>query len=202
MYTADIHCTSCAIRFISVVQVTLAIQFELAGDRFYHQRGQDVYDNGHRHLGYHGQGEEVRRWVGPMAALTTQVDAADVGDDYNDVHDDDDDEYIMCTYNLVVHPPALAICVHLLSPAGFPAGPMSRLQYKDRHRPNACGSPGKNRIHGMCITAEFVSALLCVCLTLVPEVVYHSGVRLRSDLCVCRSICGRGGVSQRSSSPL
>jgi hypothetical protein len=43
---------------------------------------------------------------------------------------------------------------------------------------------------------------LCVCLTLVPEVVYHSGVFLRSDLCVCCSICGRGGVSQRSTSPL
>jgi hypothetical protein len=43
---------------------------------------------------------------------------------------------------------------------------------------------------------------LFVCLTLVSEVVYHSGVLLRSDLCGCRSICGQGGVSQRSSSPL
>ena len=56
---------------------------------------------------------------------------------------------------------------------------------------------------GLCITAEFLSAhVFFVCLTIVPEVVYHSGVLLRSDLCVCRSICGQGGVSQRSSSPL
>jgi hypothetical protein len=86
--------------------------------------------------------------------------AVDVGDDYNDDYDDDDDEYRTCLYNLVVHPPALAICVHLLSPAGFPAGPMNRLQYNDCHRSNACSSPGKNRIHSMCITAEFLSAII------------------------------------------
>ena len=69
---------------------------------------------------------------------TTQVDAVEVGDDYNDDYDDDDDGYPTCPYNLVVHPPALAICVHLLSPAGFPAGPMTRLQYKRRPSPVEC----------------------------------------------------------------
>ena len=95
-----------------------------------------------------------------MAEWTTQVDAADVGDDYNDDYDDDDDEYLMCTCNLVVHPPALAICVHLSSPAGLPAGPMNRLQLLS---PVGCPYQSrKMRIHGMCITAEFLSALIVV----------------------------------------
>jgi hypothetical protein len=42
--------------------------------------------------------------------------------DYNDDDDDDDDGYPTFPYNLVVHPPALAICVHRVAPAGFPAG--------------------------------------------------------------------------------
>jgi hypothetical protein len=146
--------------FISVVQVTLAIQFELAGDLRYHPGGQEVYDNGHRHLGYHGQGDEVRRWVGPVAVWTTQVDAVYVGDDDNDDYDDDDDEYLMCPYNLVVHPPAHAICVHIVSAAGFPGGPVNRLQLLS---PVGClYHSRKMRIHDMCITAEFLSALLFV----------------------------------------
>ena len=42
--------------------------------------------------------------------------------EYNDDDDDDDDGYPMFPYNLVVHSPALAICVHRVAPAGFPAG--------------------------------------------------------------------------------
>jgi hypothetical protein len=133
----------------------------------------------------------------------------------------------------MVHSPALAIYEHLL----FPAGSVNRLQLMS---PVGClYHSRKKRFHCMCITAEFVSALifvvashwcprwciaaeffsaltfvyayhsgvrlrsdLCGCLTLVPEVVYRSGVLLRSDLCVCHFICGRGGVSQRSTSPL
>jgi hypothetical protein len=87
-----------------------------------------------------------------------------VGDDYNDEYDDDDDEYRTCLYNLVVHPPALAICVHLLPPAGFPAGLMNILQYNDCHRLNACSSPGQKSN---------------------PQHVYHSGVPFRSHLLVC-----------------
>ena len=95
-----------------------------------------------------------------MAVCTAQVDAVDVGDDYNDDYDDDGDEYLMCTYNLVVHPPALAICVHLSSPAGLPAGPVNRLELLS---PVGClYHSRKMRIHGMCITAEFLSALICV----------------------------------------
>jgi hypothetical protein len=57
----------CAIRFIRVVQLTFATQFELAGDRISHRRGQEIHDHGHRHLGHHGQGEEVSG--GPAASL-------------------------------------------------------------------------------------------------------------------------------------
>ena len=63
-----------------------------------------------------------------MAVWITQVVRLMFGDDYNDDYDDDDDAYLTSTYNLVVHPPALAICVHLSSLAGLPAGPMNRLQ--------------------------------------------------------------------------
>jgi hypothetical protein len=104
-------------------------------------------------------------------------------DDYNDDYDDDDDGYPTCPYNLVVHPPALAICVHRVAPAGFPAGPVNRLQLVSARRP-IIFSQKANPLH------------------VYPEVVYLSGGLLRSDLCDCRSICCRGGVSQRSSSPL
>ena len=90
-----------------------------------------------------------------MAVWTTQVDAVDVGDDYID--DYDDDEYLMCPYNLVVHPPALAICVHLLSPAGFPAGPVNRLQLLS---PVGCLYHSCNmRIHGICVSQRSSSPL-------------------------------------------
>ena len=57
----------------------IAIQSELAGDRCDHQRGQDVHDDGRRHLGYHGQGEEVsqgeevRRWVGDGTTMFSMI---------------------------------------------------------------------------------------------------------------------------------
>jgi hypothetical protein len=152
----------------------IAIESELAGDRCDHQRGQDVHDDGHRHLGYHGQGEEVsqgeevRRWVGkPGKGAASPAAAAKGGGtgaefhDYNDDYDDDDDDaYLMSTYNLVVHPPALAIGVHLSSLAGLPAGPMNRLQPLS---PVGCLYHSCNmRIHGMCITAEFLFALTFV----------------------------------------
>jgi hypothetical protein len=43
---------------------------------------------------------------------TTQVDAVEVGNVYNDDYDDDGDVYLMFPYNLVVHPPALLLGVH------------------------------------------------------------------------------------------
>jgi hypothetical protein len=80
-------------------------------------------------------------------------------DDYNDVYDDDDDDgYRTCPYNLVVHPPALAICVHRVAPAGFPARLVNRLQTVSARRPILC-SQKANSLH-----------------------MYHSGVSLSSDI--------------------
>ena len=49
--------------------VTLAIKFELAGDRCHHPAGQDLHDHGRRHIGCHGQGAAVRRWVGRVRMM-------------------------------------------------------------------------------------------------------------------------------------
>jgi hypothetical protein len=105
-----------------------------------------------------------------------------MNDDYDDDDDDDDDdEYRTCLYNLVVHPPALAICVHLLSPAGFPAGPMNRLHYNGRHRSNACSSPGQIESTA-CVSQRSYSPLSSFRLPYIsaqggnanPQHVYHS----------------------------
>ena len=131
---------------------------------------------------------------------TTQVDAVEVGDDYTGDYDDDDAGYPTCPYNLVVRPPALAICVHGVAPAGFPAGPVNRLRLVAARRPiifSQKANPRHVYHNGVPLSSD-----LCGCLALVPEVVYLSGGLLRYDLCDCRSICCRGGVLQRSSSPL
>ena len=167
--------------------VTLAIKFELAGDRCHHPAGQDLHDHGRRHIGCHGQGAAVRRWVGRVRmmiimAFMMMMMMMDIA-------------RVRTTW-LSTRPHLRYVCTELPRP-GFRLGwAGEQITTRVARRPVMFSQKANPRhvYHG----GGPLRSDLDGCLALVPEVVYLSGGFLRSDLCDCHSICCRGDVSQRS----